>query len=393
MRTVTDDERRARLGVRHFLAPGHRAPNVAAAAHGLCGLHATDPASVYLSARARVDRATVADIQREMYDERTVLRMLGMRRTMFVLDRSQVSVVQAACTDAVAARERRTLVAMLEDGGVTKNATRWLAETEAAVIDALEARGEATGAQISAAVPAMATKVVIRPDKKWGGEIGVGSRVLTLMAAEGHIVRGRPKGSWISSQYAWTPTDRWLPEGIAPMPTADARAMLVDGWLHGFGPGTLADIAWWTGLSQRDIKAALTAIDAVTVLLEDGTAAYLAADDSAVVAAPKPWVALLPALDPAPMGWTQRDWYLGPHKQALFDRSGNVGPTVWSGGRIVGGWGHRRSDGEIAISLFEDPGKAASKLIAAEAKTLREWIGDVRVSARFPTPTEKALSL
>ena len=37
-------------------------------------------------------------------------------------------------------------------------------------------------------------------------------------------------------------------------------------------------------------------------------------------------VALLPALDPTPMGYVERDWFLGPHAPALFDRSGNIGP-------------------------------------------------------------------
>ena len=52
------------------------------------------------------------------------------------------------------------------------------------------------------------------------------------------------------------------------------------------------------------------------------------ADDLEPVVAPKPWVALLPALDPTVMGWQARDWYLGPHAAALFDRSGNAGPTT-----------------------------------------------------------------
>ena len=63
-----------------------------------------------------------------------------------------------------------------------------------------------------------------------------------------------------------------------------------------------------------------------------------------------------PALDPTAMGWTDRSWYLGPHGPALFDRSGNIGPTIWADGRIVGGWAHRPT-GEINYRLLEDVGR------------------------------------
>ena len=104
-----------------------------------------------------------------------------------------------------------------------------------------------------------------------------------------------------------------------------------------------------------------------------------------------PWAALLPALDPTPMGWRERAWYVGEHAPALFDRSGNIGPTAWWDGRIVGGWAQRK-DGEIAVRLLEDIGAEASAAIAAEAQRLREWIGPVRITPRFRTPLERELA-
>ena len=46
------------------------------------------------------------------------------------------------------------------------------------------------------------------------------------------------------------------------------------------------------------------------------------------------------------MGGQHCDWFLAPAlRPALFDRSGNVGPTVWWNGRVIGGWAER-ADGE-----------------------------------------------
>ena len=107
-------------------------------------------------------------------------------------------------------------------------------------------------------------------------------------------------------------------------------------------------------------------------------------------AAPAPVAALLPALDPTPMGWQARDWYLGPHGPALFDRTGNIGPTVWWEGRIVGGWA-QRATGEVACRLLEDIGSDGAAAVSAEAARLEEWLGPARVTPRFRTPLERSL--
>jgi hypothetical protein len=138
------------------------------------------------------------------------------------------------------------------------------------------------------------------------------------------------------------------------------------------------------------VRKALAAIDAAEVEVDDGPA-YTLPEDLDPVDDPEPWIALLPALDPAPMGWKQRDWYLGEHKERLFDRNGNIGPTVWSDGRIVGGWAQRRPDGEIVFQLLEDVGVETTAAITARAQELQAWIGDVRFTPRFPTPLEREL--
>ena len=92
------------------------------------------------------------------------------------------------------------------------------------------------------------------------------------------------------------------------------------------------------------------------------------------------------------MGWQGRDWYQDPgHRAALYDRSGNIAPTVWWDGRIVGVWA-QRPDGEIARRLLADVGGEAERAIGAEAARLAAWVGDVRVTPRFRTPLERELA-
>jgi hypothetical protein len=255
---------------------------------------------------------------------------------------------------------------------------------------ALEHRGEATPAELAEDVPALRARVRVNVGKPYEGEIGLASRVLLLLAVQGRIVRARPRGTWVSSQYRWTPTERWLGAPMAELPVADAQAELVSRWLGRFGPGTEGDLRWWSGLTAREIRAAVARIGAVEVDL-DGRTGLILPDDLASTPTPEPWIALLPSLDPTTMGWQERDWYLGPHRPRLFDTSGNAGPTIWADGRIVGGW-TIRDGGEVVTRLLEDVGHEGSRAVDAEAARLTAWLRSTRVYPRFPTPLDRELA-
>ena len=140
-----------------------------------------------------------------------------------------------------------------------------------------------------------------------------------------------------------------------------------------------------------DERRVSAAIDVEEVALDDGATGFVLADDAAPVRSRKRWVAFLPGLDPTTMGWKERDWYLGPHGPALFDRNGNAGPTVWADGRVVGGWS-QRTNGDVVYRLLERVDPATKKKIDAERDRLTGWLGGVRVTPRFRNPLEKELS-
>jgi hypothetical protein len=388
MRRIAADERRARLVRRHRLAPPHRAGEVGDAVRSVVVLHSSDPATVFLSAWARTRGFEPAQLEHALYEERTLVRMLAMRRTLFVVPRELVPVVDAAASRAVAANERRRLERFVAESGITDDPAAWIDAAEAAALEALAARGEASTSELAGDHPLLGQRLRLGVGSRWEAEVGAASRILLLLAAEGAIVRDRPRGGWTASQYRWVPIDRLGP--LEPVEPPAARALLVRRWLEAFGPATEADIRWWTGWTARDAREALSTVPHAEVDL-DGAAGYVLADDLEPEPADEPAATLLPSLDPTPMGWKQRDWYLGPHGASVFDRNGNAGPTVWWGGRIVGAWAQRR-DGEIAYRLLEDVGADGDAAVAAEAERLASWLGDVRVKPRFRTPLERELA-
>jgi len=394
MRRIGVEERRARIARRHRLAPSTQAADPIEAAESLVALHATDPATVHLSVAARVPGSEVAGTERALYDDRTLIRMLGMRRTVFVVPTPFAPIVQAACTDDIAIKQRKLLVKQLTEAGVAPDVEasgKWLRAVEESTATALTLRGSATAQELSADEPRLRTRLSLAEGKAYAAQPYVTSRVLFQLAAEGRIVRGRPLGTWLSGQHQWSPAEDWLPAGLGVKPSADeARAALARAWLSSFGPGTAADLQGWAGWTGGQTKKGLTAGDAVAVDL-DGQTGYVLPDDEAPEAPVEPWVAFLPTLDPTPMGWKEREWYLGEHKAKLFDNTGNIGSTVWADGRIVGGWGQPES-GEVRFQLLEDVGRETTARIEAEAERWTAWLAGVRVTPRFRAPLEKQLS-
>jgi hypothetical protein len=381
-------ERRARLVTRHRLAPANRAGDPLEVARSLVCLHATDAVTVFLSIRARSEGVAQADVEHALYEERALVRMLAMRRTLWAVPRDLVPLAYAAATRSVAARQRKQLEGFLRENGIGRPKA-WIDRAASAALRAVAARGEAMTSDVTADDPELARKIRLGSGK-WAVEQSTAARILPLLAMEGRLVRGRPRGTWISPQFRWVTTEDWLGGPIEELDVPTAQAELLRRFLASFGPATETDLRWWTGWTARETRAALGAIPHAEVDL-GAAAGYVLAGDLEPATAPEPFAALLPTLDPTTMGWKEREWYLGPHGPTLFDVNGNAGPTIWWDGRVVGGWSQRR-DGEIAIGLLEDVGADALAAIETEAEQLAAWVGDARFSPGFLPPYQRALA-
>ena len=390
-----DALRRARLVDRHRL--GGTAADPVEATRSVVVLHATDPATVYLSALARCAGATQEDVAAAMYDDHALVRLMAMRRTLFVAPRELVPVVHAAASLDVAATMRRRLLKELAtlptDPPVPTGAAAleaWLTAVETEVEEALTRLGTASGAQLGAAVPRLRTALLPTTTKAYDVRRTITSQVLVLMGAEGRLVRRQPLGSWSSRQHTWELGRAVWPAGLPEVPRAEARAGLVAAYLRRFGPVTETDVAWWTGWSLRDTRAA---VGGAAAEQRDGLL-WAPEDLPAEPATPAAVAALLPALDPTPMGWKERDWFLPADETArrsLYDAYGNVGPTLWWAGEVVGGWAVR-PDGTVATRLLTDRGAEAASALAAAAEALEPRLGGTVVVPSFRTPLERELA-
>jgi hypothetical protein len=388
MRHVKDSERRRRLARRHALAPAHRAEGPEAATRAMTVLHATEAPSVYLSLWARVDGLTVADVDRALYGDRTLVKQLAMRRTLFVFPRDLLPAAWGSASARVAVAHRARLAKDVETAGLTDDGAAWVVAAERAALARLAGGIELSAQQLREEVPELAGRIEMSPGKSYGANVPIAPRVLTQLGVEAKIVRGSNAGHWRTARPQWTTMESWLCRdgGAVPEPAKEREgyAELVRRWLVTFGPGTEADLVWWLGATKGAVRAALADVGAVEVGLDGAATGWLLADDAESDGGIDPWAALLPVLDPTVMGWKERGFYLGPHGPMLFDTNGNAGTTAWWDGRIVGCW-VQDPDGVVVLNLLEDVGSDARAALEAEAARLTAWLDGHRVSTVYPS--------
>jgi hypothetical protein len=192
----------------------------------------------------------------------------------------------------------------------------------------------------------------------------------------------------------------WLPDiDLAAIAPRAARAELVRRYLAAFGPAKAEDVQWWTGLTVEEVEDAQRAIQPppVEVHIEGMDGAYLMLPDRvrtlwSFSPPGKPYVSLLPSLDPHIMAYRDRRRFLAAeHEKKVFDRAGNAMPTVWVNGRVVGAWGQYK-DGQVTRALFESIHDTERALLDDEARRLSAFLAGEYLRPRSYTAFTRTLA-
>ena len=164
---------------------------------GLVGLHATDPATPYLSLWARCLGLRHHRPGGELYQTRSAVRHLAMRRTLWLVNAddladhpvgSQRPGRRQRTSPADRGRAKRPVWPRIATAGWTQPARRCCATWAST--------GPTSSTELRAALPELAGTHDPAPGKRWGGEVPLAPRVLTVLSARGDIVRGPNDGAW-----------------------------------------------------------------------------------------------------------------------------------------------------------------------------------------------------
>lgn len=204
---------------------------------------------------------------------------------------------------------------------------------------------------------------------------GRGYHLLFALALEGLIVFSPFSGR----EQLLALAAHWLPEQ-RNLDSDEARRELVQRFIRGRGPASLADLSWWSKLPLRDLRPALQDLgDTVTEFTFQGTSLW--ADSTTIdsrnsVRA----VVALPGFDEFLLGYQTRSAVLSP-EHAPLTVPGNNGvfkPTVVHRGRVVGTWAKKTTSGMFDV-LFHPFEPALSRAIMTglnvEAQKLARFLG------------------
>jgi len=380
---------------KHHLLRSTRLTDALQITRDIVALHATSATTPYLSLWARMTSFDQEVLDKALYEERTLSKILCMRSTVHIVPSDAAS---AFIRGFGYLSERRT-PPQFRNGGLLVHAgicqrvqaERTYQALTQRIVSILSERGPSTAKELSELVPELKARIRHDVGKKYEGEFSIGSRIVNAMAAQGTIIRTRPRGSWRSSLYEYATLGDWLPGTRLDSATVEeSHHKIIQQYLLAFGPTSAEDVQWWTGLSKTETTRAMAPLQSrlvhVTVQGADQALLILENDLTALRdfnPPSEPSVFLLPSLDPFIMGYRNRHRFLSPeHADKVFDRAGNALPTVWAEGRIVGAWGQRR-DGKIVTGFFEHIGDDQLTAVARETERLQAFIGDEFIKPAF----------
>jgi hypothetical protein len=333
-----------RLTAQLLAGPPARSP--LAVAQRLLAVQGQDLRGARLAVRARSEGLNVADVDRALTEERSLLITWLNRGTLHLVASDDYPWLQALTTPPLATAIARRLA---QEGVTPTAADRGLAAIESALADEGPLTRDQLRDRVAAArVPTKGQALVF---------------VLFLASLRGLIVRGPIVGN----QHAYALVRDWLGE---PQPVDRDRALaeLARRYLAGHGPADDRDLARWAGLPLRDARAGLCTIAPELAERDDGLVDLARRAPAAEPPPPR----LLGPFDPVLLGWCSREAILGSNA-ALVVSGGVFRPFALAGGRAVAAW--RLTGGAVALEPFAPLRKAEHAALAADADDVVRYLG------------------
>ena len=323
------------------------------------GLHATAVSTPYLSLFARMTDFSRADLERELYEQRTLAKIRCVRKTIYIQPADWIPAFYAATAPAVAGASERFMQAR----GVSP---RQFERVRSEILELLQ-NTEMTASQIK---------------NHLNTAIDVSS-ILYVLCDRGELIRARPL-SWRDKRHTYARFRDYFPDlDLHTLAEAEAKRAIVRFYLAAFGPATETDVVWWTGFGKRDVKRALKEISEqiMKVILTSLPGEYLLLRSDKekfeqLQVEEKPAVHFLPILDSFLMGYKQRERFISAeHREFIFDRSGNATSTIVVTGRVVGVWDYGLSDTPcVKVYLFGKVGDAILDRIEEQARLMGRFV-------------------
>ncbi|WP_224336256.1 winged helix DNA-binding domain-containing protein [Haloprofundus halobius] len=308
----------------------------------VCGLQAQEKPAAALGVRARSESLTEADLERALYEERSVVRTWCMRGTFHLVAAADLPRYLSLFGETFASRGPEPK--RLESMGLDESD---IARAMELIRDALREDGPLTRAEIAHRL------------REGGVDLDPESQapyfLVRRAALLGILCEVAPK----EGQMAYDLLDQWVSVDDPP----DRQVALVDlarRYLRAFQPASMDDFAAWSGLYVRDVKLAWGLVaDETTEVRIDGRPAEMLTEDldayeSGTV--PSNVVHLLPGYDSFLLGYEKENRPIPrEHELSVWPGAGIIRPTLVVDGEVRGTWklDRTRATPAVVVDPFE----------------------------------------
>lgn len=315
-------------------------------AERLLATQAQDPRGARLAIRARSRGVSIADIDRALSHERSLLVTWLNRGTLHLVRAEDYGWLHALTTPQL----MTTSTTRLAQEGIKP------ARSERAMTLIARALGD----------DGPLTRHQLRERLDKAGVPTAGQALIHLLFRS-TLLGIAVRGPLIGREHAYVLTSDWL-GSRAPVAREMALAELARRYLVGHGPASDRDLARWAGLPLRDARAGLGAIASSIAERADGLLELASSPEPAKLPPPR----LLGAFEPLLLGWTSRQDVLGERETAIV-RGGMFRGFALAGGRAVARW--RFAGHEIEIEPFSKLSSVQAKALERDAQAVREYFG------------------
>ena len=377
-----------RTQVLHYRLAGHHlaqrlGPGSLVEAAAACGIQNTPPGTAELALAARVSGLMLADFDRAVRLDKSLLQAISLRASPFFFPTVDAAVfTQALLPDDEAALrfQLHNFTKVFDAAGVS--ATEAFAISIQAASEVLDGqiltRGELSS-QVSRRLPP-----AVVPRCEPCGVNHLPETQFRLLGWTG-LVSFAPKGGKVAS---FMRTDQWL---STPLPSVDkraARAELVRRYLNCYGPSTPVHFGEWAGISPTEADRAWQIVEAelTEVFFGSKKTWLLARDLDLLNAPPQPvGVRFLPPYDPY-LALRDRTTLLPDKKwhPKVWQTLGNPG-VVLLNGEVVGTWRPQKKGKRLLLTVasFESVSPSDRAELEVEAAILAPFKGCELVELTF----------
>jgi len=327
---------------RHALTEPATGLDPAGIAGVLCGAHAQVLSAAELSIGRRIAGATRSDVQRALWQERTLVKTFSPRGTIHLLATADLPLWTGAL-QAVPSP-----VPAHPDG---VRFTPGQAEEVIAAIGAALADAELTVDQLTEAIADRAGPWAVEQTMEaFGGKWPRWRQLTSTAAHRGMLCFGPDRDRKVT----YTNPRRWLP-GFRPTGGDAALRTLLTRYLYAYGPATPQHFAKWLGIPPRYAAALFAGLAGELETVElDGEPGWTLAGDTATPPRPHRGIRLLPYFDAYLVAGQPRErLYPGAAAARALTPAGQAGnyPVLLVDGVVGGVWHQRRSGGRLAITV------------------------------------------